>query len=41
MAIKELKYLGVDQDRSMNDLVEKAVRDLVQKYKKWLAAEGK
>ena len=32
--MKELKYLGVDQDRNMNDLVEEAVRDLVKKYKK-------
>ncbi len=32
--MKELKYLGVDQDRNMNDLVEEAIRDLVKKYKK-------
>jgi len=32
--MKELKYLGVDQDRNMNDLVEEAIRDLLKKYKK-------
>ncbi len=32
--MKELKYLGVDQERNMNDLVEEAVRDLLKKYKK-------
>ncbi|MCA9469815.1 MAG: hypothetical protein KC643_30825 [Nitrospira sp.] len=32
--MKELKYLGVDQDRNMNDLVEEAIKDLLKKYKK-------
>ncbi len=32
--MKELKYLGVDQDRNMNDLVEEGIRDLLKKYKK-------
>jgi len=32
--MKELKYLGVDQDRNMDDLGKEAVRDLVKKYKK-------
>ncbi len=32
--MKELKYLGVDQDRNMNDLVEEAIKDLLKKHKK-------
>ncbi len=32
--MKDLKYLGDDQDRNMNDLVEEAIRDLLKKYKK-------
>ncbi len=32
--MKDLKYLGVDQDRNMNDLVEEAIRDLLKKFKK-------
>jgi len=32
--MKELKYLGVDQDRNLNDLVEEAVGDLLKKYKR-------
>ena len=32
--VKELKYLGVDQERNLNDLVEEAIQDLLKKYKK-------
>lgn len=32
--MKELKYLGVDYDRNLNDLVEEAIRDLLKKYKR-------
>jgi hypothetical protein len=32
--MKELKYLGVDQNRNMNDLVEEAIKDLLKKYKR-------
>lgn len=32
--MKELKYLGVDQDRNLNDLVEEAIKDLLKKHKK-------
>ncbi len=31
--IKHLHYLGVDQDRWVNDLVEEAIRDLLRKYR--------
>ena len=32
--MKELKYLGVDQDRNLNDLVEEAIGDLLKKHKR-------
>jgi predicted transcriptional regulator len=32
--IKELKHLAVDTDRSLGRLLEEAIRDLVDKYKK-------
>ena len=32
--MKELKYMGVDQDRNLNDMVEEAVKDLLKKYKR-------
>jgi predicted transcriptional regulator len=31
--IKELKHLAVDTDRSLGDLLEEAIQDLVKKYK--------
>jgi predicted transcriptional regulator len=31
--IKELKHLAVDADRSLGDLLEEAIEDLVEKYK--------
>jgi predicted transcriptional regulator len=34
--IKELKHLAVDTDRSLGDLLEEAIQDLVKKYMvKW------
>jgi len=30
--IKELKYLAVDTDKSLGNLLEEAIRDLVKKY---------
>jgi hypothetical protein len=41
--MKELQYLGVDQDRWVNDLVEEAIQDLLKKYreKKGLLPKGK
>jgi hypothetical protein len=32
--IKELKHLAVDTDRSLGDLLEEAIRDIVVKNKK-------
>jgi predicted transcriptional regulator len=32
--IKQLKHLAVDEDRSLGNLLEEAIRDLVEKYKK-------
>lgn len=32
--IKELKHLAVDTDKSLGRLLEEAIRDLVEKYKK-------
>ncbi|MCG6971833.1 MAG: hypothetical protein LJE66_01685 [Desulfobacterales bacterium] len=32
--IKDLKYLAVDTDKSLGDLLEEAIQDLVKKYKK-------
>jgi hypothetical protein len=31
--MKDLQYLGVDQERWINDLVEEAIRDLLKKYR--------
>ena len=32
--IKKLKYLAVDRNSSLNDLIEEAIQDLLKKYKK-------
>jgi ribosomal protein L13 len=32
-AMKELAHLAVDEDRWLNELVEEAVRDLLNKYR--------
>ena len=32
--IKDLKHLAVDTDRSLGNLLEEAIRDLVKKYEK-------
>ena len=32
--MKEIKHLGVDEDRAVNDILEEAMRDLLRKYKK-------
>jgi len=32
--IKELKHLAVDTDKSLGNLLEEAIRDLVKKYEK-------
>jgi predicted transcriptional regulator len=32
--IKELKYLAVDTDKSLGNLLEEAIQDLVKKYDK-------
>ena len=32
--IKDLKHLAVDTDRSLGNLLEEAIRDLVKKYVK-------
>lgn len=34
--IKELKHLAVDTDRSLGQLLEEAIQDLVRKYEKLL-----
>ena len=31
--MKELAHLAVDEDRWLNELVEKAIRDLLKKYR--------
>jgi len=31
--IKRLKFLAVEQDSRLNDLLEEAIRDLLEKYK--------
>ncbi len=33
-AIKRIKYLALDMDRSFNSLMEEAVDDLLKKYQK-------
>ena len=37
--IKELKHLAVDTEKSLGHLLEEAIRDLVEKYKKKLQNE--
>jgi len=32
--VKELKHLAVDTDKSLGNLLEEAIQDLVKKYKK-------
>lgn len=32
--IKDLKHLAVDTERSLGDLLEEAIQDLLKKYKK-------
>jgi predicted DNA-binding protein len=32
--IKKLKYLSVDTDRNMNDLLEEAIQKLLKEYEK-------
>ncbi len=32
--MKEIKHLAVDEDRNVNDVLEEAIRDVVQKHKK-------
>lgn len=32
--IKELKHLGVDTDKSLGQLLEEAIQDIVKKYEK-------
>ena len=32
--IKKLKYLAVDTERPLNNLLEEAIRDLLKKYEK-------
>ena len=32
--LKQLKYLAVDQDRSLTDLYLEAIKDLLKKYEK-------
>ena len=31
--MREIKHLGVDEGKPMNDLVEEALRDLLKKYR--------
>jgi predicted DNA-binding protein len=31
--IKQLKYLALDQDRSLTDIFEEAAKDIILKYK--------
>jgi predicted transcriptional regulator len=37
--IKALKHLAVDTDKSLGRLLEEAIKDLVEKYKKKLKTE--
>jgi predicted transcriptional regulator len=37
--IKALKHLAVDTDKSLGRLLEEAIRDLVEKYKKKIESE--
>ena len=37
--MKDLQYLGVDENRWMNDLVEEAIKDLLKKYREKRKAE--
>ena len=39
-AIKALKHLAVDTDKSLGRLLEEAIRDLVEKYRKELNRES-
>lgn len=32
--IKELKHLAVDESKSLGNLIEEAIKDLLEKYKK-------
>ena len=32
--LKELKHLAVDTDKSLGNLLEEAIKDLVEKYRK-------
>lgn len=32
--VKELKHLAVDTDKSLGNLLEEAIQDIVKKYKK-------
>ena len=32
--IKDLKHLAVDTDKTLGDLLEEAIKDIVQKYRK-------
>jgi len=32
--MKEIKHLGVDEDRAVNDLLEEAMRDLLKKHRR-------
>jgi len=32
--LKQIRYLAVDTDKRINDLIEEALRDLLEKYKK-------
>ena len=40
-AIKALKHLAVDTDKSLGRLLEEAIGDLVEKYRKVLEDESK
>ena len=39
-AIKALKHLAVDTDKSLGRLLEEAINDLVEKYRKELNGES-
>jgi len=32
--MKEIKHIGVDEDRAINDLLEEAIKDFMKKYEK-------
>ena len=34
--VKKLKHLSVDEDKSLGDLLEEAIQDLLKKYEKRL-----